>query len=138
MEKEPQHFQEMQIVDEKSFSSFVESVGSEKISSYSSEWKTGLDKLFVTCLNSNSKTELGKPIKNFLDLFINTSLNHMSIRSCLVIQPNLKLKLNGEQSINASDLLPITFGVSVPPKLRGIISTNSQIYPVNLDENKNS
>ena len=41
-----------------------------------------------------------------------------------------------EQSINSSDLSPITFGVIVPPNLRGKISTNFHINPVNLDEKK--
>ena len=53
----------------------------------------------------------------------------MSIRSCLVSQPNKKLNTNSEQSINATDLSTITFGVNLPPKLRGKISTNSQINP---------
>ena len=50
----------------------------------------------ITCLKSDSKNKLGKPIKNYLDLFINTSLNHVSITSRLVSQPNKKLKLNIE------------------------------------------
>ena len=62
----------------------------------------------------------------------------MSIRSCLVSQPNIKIKLNTEQSINSMDLSPITFGVNLPPKLRGKISTISQINLVNLEENKYS
>ena len=36
------------------------------------------------------------------------------------------------------DLSPITFGVILSPKLRGKISTNSQINPATSDENKNS
>ena len=36
------------------------------------------------------------------------------------------------------NLLHITFGFILPPKLHGKISTNSQSNPVNLDENKNS
>ena len=43
--------------------------------------------LCVTCINDNSD-KVKKPIKNYFDLFINTSLNHMSIRSCLVSQSN--------------------------------------------------
>ena len=82
--------------------------------------------------------KIAKPIKNYSDLFINTSLNHISIRSRLVSQPNKKLKLNSEQFYNSTDLLPIIFGVILPPKLRGNISTNSQIHPVNSDENKSS
>ena len=73
-----------------------------------------------------------------MDLFINTSLNHMTIRSHLVSQPNKKSKQNSEQLFDSTDLSPITFGVILPPKLRRKISTNSQILPVNLDENKNS
>ena len=61
-----------------------------------------------------------------MDLFINTSLSHMSIRSRLVSQPKNKLFSNSEQLINAQDLLPITFGVILPPNPRGKISTNSQ------------
>ena len=45
--------------------------------------KTGSDKLFVMYLNDSTKT--GKPIKNYMDCFIITSLNYMSIRSCLVL-----------------------------------------------------
>ena len=44
-----------------------------------------------------------------MDLFINTSLNHMSTRSCLVSDPNNKLISNNEQLFNATDLLPIAF-----------------------------
>ena len=80
----------MQISDDeskKSISSLAESVESGEISSSSSEWKTGSDELFVTCLNDNSD-KIAKPIKNYLDLFINTSLNHMSIRSRLESRPN--------------------------------------------------
>ena len=73
-----------------------------------------------------------------MDLFINTSLNHISIRSRLVSQPNKKLKLNSEQVFDSTDLSPITFGVILPPKLRVKISTNSQINPATLDVNKNS
>ena len=62
----------------------------------------------------------------------------MSIRSRLVSQPNKKLKLNSEQLFNSTDLSPITFGVILPPKLCGKISTNSQIIPVTFDENQNS
>ena len=69
---------------------------------------------------------------------MNTSLNHMSIRSCLVRQPNKKLTSNIEQLINATDLSPITFSVILPLKLRSKISTNSQIILVTLDENRNS
>ena len=71
-----------------------------------------------TYLNLNNENKIAKPIKNYLDLFINTSLNHISIRSRLVNQPNIKLKLNSEQLFNATDLSPITFGLIFPPKLR--------------------
>ena len=77
----------------------------------------GSDKLFVTCLNSNSD-ETAKPIKNYLDLFVDTSLNHTSIRSRLVSQSNNKLISNSEQSLSVTDLSPITFGVILLPKLR--------------------
>ena len=69
--------------------------------------KTGSTEVFVICLNDSDK--IAKPITNYLDLFINTSLNHMSIRSCHLSQPNKKLKLNSEQLFNATDLSPITF-----------------------------
>ena len=64
-EKELQYFQEMQISDDKnkkSISSFAESVESGEISSSNSEWKIGLDELFVTCLNNDSENKIGKPI----------------------------------------------------------------------------
>ena len=64
---------------------------SGEISSSSSEQKIGSEELFVTCLNDNSKTKIGKPIKNCLNRFINTSLNHMSITSRLVSKPKNKL-----------------------------------------------
>ena len=89
-------FQEIQIsYDEskKSVSSLAESGESGEISASTSEWKMGPDELFVTCLNHDSKSKI-KPIKNYLDLFINTSLYYMAIRSCLVSQPNNKLILN--------------------------------------------
>ena len=79
----------MQISDDeikKSISSFSESLESGEIPASSSEWNLGSDELFVTCLNNSDK--IGKPIKNYLDLFINTSLNQTSIRSRLVNQPN--------------------------------------------------
>ena len=69
-----------------------------------------------------------------MDLFINTSLNHMSIRSRLVSQSKNKLISNNEQVFNATDLSPITFGVILPPNPRGKISTNSQINPGATDE----
>ena len=59
----------------------------------------------------------------------------MSIRSRLVSQPNKKLISNNEQLFNGTHLSPITFGVILPPKLYGKISTNSQINPVTSDEN---
>ena len=62
----------------------------------------------------------------------------MSIRSRLVSQPKNKLNSNNEQSFDAKDLSTITFGVILPPNLRSKISTNSQINPVNSDENRNS
>ena len=89
--------------------------------------KNRLGQIFVSCLNSNSKTKIGKPIKTYLDSFFNTSLNHMSIRSCLVSQPNKKFSSNSEQLFNTTDLLPISFGVILPPKLRGKISTNIKL-----------
>ena len=84
----------MEISDDESkkrVSSLAESVESEEIWSSSSEWKISSDDLFVTCLNSNSENKTGKPIKNYLDLFVNTSLNHTSIRSRLLSQHKNKL-----------------------------------------------
>ena len=111
---------------------------SGEILSSSSKLKLGLDELFVTCLNSNEENKIGKPIKNHLDLFINSSLNHMSIRSRVVSQPNNKLNSNSKQLFKAIDLSPITFVVILPPKLRGKISKYFLINPANLDENENS
>ena len=71
-----------------------------------------------------------------MDLFINTSLNYIPIRSRLVSQPKSKLISNSEQSINATHLSPITFGVILLLELSSKISTNSQINPVNSDKNK--
>ena len=73
-----------------------------------------------------------------MDLFINTSLNYMSIRSLLVSQPKSKLFSNSEQLFNATDLSPITFGVILPPNSRDKTSTDFQINPGTLDENNNS
>ena len=70
--------------NKKSVSSLAESVESGEISSSSSEWKIGSDELFVTCVNQDSENKTRKPIKNYLELFINTSLNHVSNRSLLV------------------------------------------------------
>ena len=62
----------------------------------------------------------------------------MSIRSRLVSQPKKKLISNSEQLYNTTDLSPISCGVILPPNLQGKNSTNSQIIPVKLNENKNS
>ena len=72
-----------------------------------------------------------------MDHFVNTSLNHMSIRSRLVSQPNNnKSTSNSEQLLNATDLSAITFGVILPPNLRGKISINSQNNPRTTNEEK--
>ena len=71
-----------------------------------------------------------------MDLFINTSLNHISIRSRLV--SNNYLILNNEQLFNATDLSPVTFSIVLSPNPRGKNSINSQINPITKDENKNS
>ena len=81
---------------------------------------------------------LENPIKNYLDLFIITSLNHMCIRSCRVSQPNNKLISNGEQLLNATDLLPITFGIIFSLNPHGKTWTNTQISPRTTDESRNS
>ena len=122
------HLQKMEIsVDEykMSVSSMLESVESGEIMSLSSKWNLGLDILFDTYLNNNSENKIEKPINNYLDLFINTSLNHMSIRSRLVSQPKTKLISNSEQLFNATELLPITFGVIFPPNPGGKKLKNS-------------
>ena len=62
----------------------------------------------------------------------------MSIRSCLVSQPNTKLISNSEQLFNTKNLLPITFGVISPPNIHGKNSTSSPNNPVTLSENQNS
>ena len=69
-------------------------------------------------------------------LLINTSSNHISIRSCLVSQPKHELILNNDQLFNATYLLPIIFGVILSPTSKN--STNSQIIPGTLDQNKKS
>ena len=62
----------------------------------------------------------------------------MYIRSHLVSQQNNKLISNNEQLFNATDLSSITFGIILSPNPRGKNSTNSQINPETVDENKNS
>ena len=71
--------------DNKSVSSAAESVERAEIPTTSSKSKIYLDReLFVTWLiDSNQKR---KPIHNYLDDFINTGLNNMSMRSCLISQ----------------------------------------------------
>ena len=64
-------------------------------------------------------------------------LDHISIRSSFVSQPKNKFISNSEQLFNATDLLPIAFGVILPPNPHGKISTNSQNNLGTLDENKN-
>ena len=48
------------------------------------------------------------------------------------------MKSNSEQLLNATDLLPITFVVILPPNPRGKNSINSQIYLGPSDENTKS
>ena len=121
--KEIKHFQEPNISDDegknKSNSSVSESGDSEEILSSSSEKRLGRHKIFVTSLGS-SETNSEKPIKNLLFLFIHTILNYMSIRFCLVSQPNNKFISNSEQLFDATDLSP----------------TISQINPGTTDKNK--
>ena len=94
-EKKLQHFQEMQISDsKKSVSSVTGSVESGEIPSSFSEWKIDSDELYVAYLNRSIKNELEKPLINYFNLFINNSLNHMSIESCLLNQPKHKLISN--------------------------------------------
>ena len=75
---------------------------------------------------------------NYLNLFLNTNLNHISIRSRLISQLKNKLISNCEQLFNATDLLPITFAIILSPNLRGKKSTNSQNNQGITDEDKNS
>ena len=130
----------MQISDDEdktNISRLVESVESGVIPSSSSEWKIGSEELFVTCFNCDSEYKI-KLINNYLNLFINTSLNHISIRSGHVKHPENKLISNSEQLFNATDILPITFSVILPPNPRNLNSIYSQINPETSDENKNS
>ena len=60
------------------------------------------------------------------------------MRSRLVSQPSNKSISNTQQSLNATDLSPITFGVILPPKQCGKKSTNYQISQRTLGENENS
>ena len=72
MEKELQHFQDMQIFDnkdKKSVSSAVESVESGEIMFSNSDWILGSDKLFITCSNEISENKIAKPIKKLLGSF---------------------------------------------------------------------
>ena len=97
----------MQIFYDKSKNSvfrLAESMESGEILSSSSEWVLVLDELFVTFLNCNRKNKTGRPIKNYLDLFINTSVNHVSIRSHLVSQSNNELNSKSEQLFYSTDL----------------------------------
>ena len=82
------------------------------------------------------KIKIAKPNKNYLDHFINTRLNHMSIRSYLVSQSKNKSISNSKQIFDAMHLLPIVFGVILHTNPRGKIQINSQINPATLDENK--
>ena len=100
--------------DKKGVSSVAEGVENGEILSSSSKWILGLDELFVTCLNDNSENKISKPNKNCLDLFINTSSNHMSITSLVVSQPKSKLNSNDEQWFNVQDFSPPTRGVILP------------------------
>ena len=62
----------------------------------------------------------------------------MSIRSRLVSQPQNILISNSKQLFIAMGLLPITFGVFLPPNPRDKSFTNSQIYLGSSDESKNT
>ena len=70
-----------------------------------------------------------------MKLFINTSLNHISIRSRLVSHAKNNLISDSEHLFNSMDLLPITFCVILPPNSRGKNSTNFYINPGTLKEN---
>ena len=63
---------------------------------YQKAWK--MEKVHPLALNeiqAHCENNI-KPIKNYMDLFINTSLNHVSIRSRLLSQPKHKLISNSE------------------------------------------
>ena len=111
--------------DEKRISNLAASVESGEISSSSSEQKFGQNKIIVIYSSSYDI----KTIKNYLDPFINTNLNYISIISHLVSQPKNKYISKSEQIFNATDLSPITFGMILYPNPRGKISTISQISP---------
>ena len=56
----------MQVSDDeskKSVSSLIERVKSGEISSSKSEWKTGSDELFVTCLKNDSENKVENQLK---------------------------------------------------------------------------
>ena len=99
----------------KSISRFANSVESGEFLASSSEWKIGSDELFVTFLNDNSD-KITKPIRNYLDLFINTNLNHKSIRSVIVSQPNKNFSSINGQLFNAMVLSPIWLNTLVLTK----------------------
>ena len=111
----------------------VESVESEEIMSYISEWKINSDQLFVTCLNCDSEYKIEKPITNYLDFFINTSFNHISIRSCLESQLKNNIISNSDQLFNTKELSPIIFGVILPANPLSKNSKNSQNNPETTD-----
>ena len=63
-------------VDNKSITSNVESVEIGKILTSSLKWKAGKGKFLVTWLNDGDKAR--KLIYNYLDAFINNSLNYLA------------------------------------------------------------
>ena len=73
-----------------------------------------------------------------MDLFANTSLSHISIRSRFISRPNNKFISNNEQFFNVTNLLLIIFGINLSPNPCGKNLTNSQINPWTAKENKNS
>ena len=62
----------------------------------------------------------------------------MLIRSYLIRPPKNNLISNSKQLFNAMDLLPITFGKSLPMNPLGKNSINSQHNPGTTDDYKNS
>ena len=89
-------------------------------------------------LNHDSKIKIDKPIINYLDLLICTSLNQISIRSRLVSQPKTKSISNNEQIFNVMDLLPSTFLIIVTSDEFGENPINSQIQLGTMDEDRKS
>ena len=73
-----------------------------------------------------------------MGLFINTTLNYISIRPRLINKSENNLISNDEQLFYATDLLLITFSIILLANPRGKNSINSQINPGSTDDSQNS